>query len=266
MSDLTTLYITFFISVFAVVVGMAIIFATFNNRKNQLLQQQLEDQLAAQKRQHATELNALRSQLNPHFVHNSLNAIQYYIQRNEVEISEDYLTKFSKLMRLFFDYSRTKTITLEEEISFINKYLEIEKLRFEDKLSYEITIDKSLDINQHSIPTMLLQPMLENAVNHGIFHKTSAGIIEIELSRTMIENQYIVQIKDDGIGINRTKTIHKKSTGIASAHSSHVIEERFEILNDSGDWEIDYKITDRSDLNDGTGTMVELTILNLQDS
>lgn len=119
MNNLVLTYTLLFILVLVVVLGMVFLFITFNNRKNQLLQQQLEDQLAAQKKQYESELNALRSQLNPHFVHNSLNAIQYYIQRNEVEISEDYLTKFSKLMRLFFDYSRTKTITLKEEIAFI---------------------------------------------------------------------------------------------------------------------------------------------------
>ncbi|MEP3969681.1 MAG: histidine kinase, partial [Nonlabens sp.] len=96
-------FIGAFIFVLVITIGIISLFITFNNRKNQLLNEKLEEQLAAQKRQHTSELNALRSQLNPHFVHNSLNAIQYYIQRNEVEISEDYLTKFSKLMRLFFD-------------------------------------------------------------------------------------------------------------------------------------------------------------------
>lgn len=256
-----------FVGAFIVIVltctGIITLFITFSNRKNQLLQQQLEDQLAAQKKQYESELNALRSQLNPHFVHNSLNAIQYYIQRNEVEISEDYLTKFSKLMRLFFDYSRTKTITLQEEIAFIKKYLDIEKLRFEDKISYKINVDKKLDLNDLTIPTMLLQPMLENAVNHGIFHKTTAGTIEVTINSTPIESQYKITIEDDGIGINKTKKHNKKTTGTANAHSSNVIAERFEILNDSGEWNIDHSIKDRSDINDGTGTIVELTIQNL---
>jgi len=260
------IFIGAFIVIILACLGIFSLFITFNNRKNQLLQQQLEDQLAAQKKQYESELNALRSQLNPHFVHNSLNAIQYYIQRNEVEISEDYLTKFSKLMRLFFEYSRTKTITLNEEISFIKKYLDIEKLRFEDKISYEIILDKKLDLNDLEIPTMLLQPMLENSVNHGIFHKTSAGNIEVEFKKNENENEYQIIIKDDGIGINTSKKHNKKTTGTAKAHSSAVIAERLEILNDSGDWNINYAINDRSVLDDGTGTIVELTIQNLQEA
>lgn len=260
------IFIGAFIVIILACLGIFSLFITFNNRKNQLLQQQLEDQLAAQKKQYESELNALRSQLNPHFVHNSLNAIQYYIQRNEVEISEDYLTKFSKLMRLFFDYSRTKTITLHEEISFIKRYLDIEKLRFEDKISYQVIVDKILDINDLEIPTMLLQPMLENSVNHGIFHKTSAGNIEVELKKTENENEYQIIITDDGIGINTSKKHNKNTTGTAKAHSSAVIAERLEILNDSGDWNITYTINDRSALGEGTGTIVELTIQNLQEA
>ncbi|EAS19839.1 putative histidine kinase transcriptional regulator protein [Flavobacteria bacterium BBFL7] len=265
MDNLAITYLFLFILILVIVLGMVFLFITFNNRKNQLLQQQLEDQLAAQKKQYESELNALRSQLNPHFVHNSLNAIQYYIQRNEVEISEDYLTKFSKLMRLFFDYSRTKTITLKEEIAFIKKYLDIEKLRFEDKISYKINVDKELDLNDLEIPTMLLQPMLENSVNHGIFHKSTSGTIHVEFLKTEIENKYQIIIKDDGIGINKTKKHNKNTTGTAKAHSSAVIAERLDILNDSGDWNISYSIHDRSDIDDGTGTIVQLTIQNLSD-
>lgn len=257
------LFISSFILIVLTSIGVISLFITFNNRKNQLLQQRLESELASQKKQYESELNALRSQLNPHFVHNSLNAIQYYIQRNEVEISEDYLTKFSKLMRLFFDYSRTKTITLKEEISFIKNYLAIEKLRFEDKVSYKIHTDNSLDINALEIPTMLLQPMIENAVNHGIFHKSTAGKIEVDFKATSLENKYEVIIKDDGIGINKTKKHNKKTTGTASAHSSTVIAERLEILNESGDWYITYSIKDRSEINDGTGTIIQITIQNL---
>lgn len=256
-------FFSFFLIILLIVVGVFLLVMSFNKRKNQLLADQLENQLAAQKKQYESELNALRSQLNPHFVHNSLNAIQYYIQRNEVQISEDYLTKFSKLMRLFFDYSRTKTITLKEEISFIKKYLDIEKLRFEDKISYQIKVDKELNLNDLEIPTMLLQPMLENSVNHGIFHKSTSGTIHVEFFKTEIENKYQIIIKDDGIGINKTKKHNKNTTGTAKAHSSAVFTERLEILNESGDWNISYSIKDRSELHDGTGTIVQLTIQNL---
>ncbi|AGC77616.1 putative histidine kinase transcriptional regulator protein [Nonlabens dokdonensis DSW-6] len=246
-------------------IGIISLFITFNNRKNQLLQEKLEDQLAAQKRQHNSELNALRSQLNPHFVHNSLNAIQYYIQRNEVEISEDYLTKFSKLMRLFFDYSRKKQITLEEEISFLNKYLQIEKLRFEEKLNYHITVDPQLDTDACLIPTMLLQPMLENAVNHGIFHKPDAGFIEISFKLDDTKKGYQLSIIDDGIGLKKSKELRNKNKASTKAHSSEVIKERISILNDSEEWEINYKIIDRSQESNTTGTAIYMTFKHLSE-
>ncbi len=252
-----------FVFMTVITIGIISLFITFNKRKNQLLQEKLEDQLEAQKRQHNSELNALRSQLNPHFVHNSLNAIQYYIQRNEVEISEDYLTKFSKLMRLFFDYSRKKQITLEEEISFLKKYLQIEKLRFEEKLNYKITVDHKLDTDVHLIPTMLLQPMIENAVNHGIFHKPEPGLIEISFQLDPASKGFLLSIIDDGIGLKKSKELHNKNKASTKAHSSEVIKERISILNDSKEWDITYQIIDRSQDSKITGTAIFMTFKQL---
>lgn len=205
------------------------------------------------------ELQALRSQMNPHFVHNSLNAIQYYIQRNEVDISEDYLVKFSKLIRMFFEYSRRQNITLKDEIDLLSNYLEIEKLRFEEKLSYHIKVDPNIDTEERLIPTMLLQPIVENAINHGLFHKPDAGKITI-LINYIDELTFTVTIKDDGIGINKAKEIQKKSSEKYQSRSSEVLQERLELFKQSKEWDIDYEIKDLSDLNkDQTGTIVSLT-------
>ncbi len=226
------------------------------------MREKMEEKMAAQQRQFDAELNALRSQMNPHFVHNSLNAIQYYIQRNEVEVSEDYLTKFSKLMRQFFEYSRSKSLSLEDEIFFINNYLQIEKLRFEDQLQYDIYMDDDLATDELMIPTMILQPILENAVNHGIFHKQGVGRIEVRFE-SLGEDEFKVIITDDGIGLNQSKQLSQEQQGQTKAHSSAVISERLEILNESRDWEISYDISDRADLNEGQGTRVCITFKNL---
>jgi two-component system LytT family sensor kinase len=251
-------FIGAFIFILIITIGIISLFVTFNNRKNQLLQEKLEDQLAAQKRQHNSELNALRSQLNPHFVHNSLNAIQYYIQRNEVEISEDYLTKFSKLMRLFFNYSRKKTITLDEEIAFLTKYLQIEKLRFEDKVTYSIEIEANLDKEDYFIPTMILQPILENSVNHGVFHKLGSGHIILRFEKLSIEEGYKVSIIDNGIGLKKSREMQQNKAS-TKAHSSAVIKERIDILNESEEWKINYEIIDQSETTSETGTAVYMT-------
>lgn len=198
------------------------------------------------------ELHALRSQMNPHFVFNSLNAIQYYITKNDIDLSEKYLVKFSRLIRMFFDFSRKKEIRLQEEINLLKGYLEIEKMRFGKYFNFEFYIDASLDLNNTSIPTMLLQPIVENAVNHGLFHKEGKGIIEIFF--TFINNKsFEVNIVDDGIGLKKSKEIQQKSLKQANkTNSTMVLNDRIALLNQSKQWYVNYKITENK------GTSVQL--------
>ncbi|WP_372744405.1 histidine kinase [Lutibacter sp.] len=215
------------------------------------------------KRVAGLELQALRSQMNPHFVHNSLNAIQYYIQRNEVELSENYLVKFSKLIRLFFEYSRRQSITISEELELLTNYLEIEKLRFEEKLNFDITVCENIDVEEQLIPSMLLQPIVENAVNHGLFHKQENGLVSIDFTQ-LDEDTFQVIVKDDGIGIKKAKDIYKRSSKNYQSNSSAVLHERLDLLNQSKDWNINYNIQDRSDINKGEGTIVTLTFNQIE--
>lgn len=211
-----------------------------------------------EKRIAGLELQALRSQMNPHFVHNSLNAIQYYIQRNEVEKSENYLTKFSKLIRMFFEYSSSQTISLRHEIELLENYLYIEKLRFEDKISYSIQCDEALRLENPSIPSMILQPVVENAINHGIFHKKEGGNIVVSFLK-LAKNSIQIIIDDDGIGYKKSK---KMKSGFLNSEirSSKVLQERIHLLNKSGQY-IEYEIVDKSDLDEmQTGTRVTLII------
>ncbi len=255
--EIKLIFIVLFGVIFLVILTLVILFMTFNNRKNNLIKINLEAALKNQKRQHQLQLKALRGQMNPHFVHNSLNAIQYYIQKNDVETSETYLAKFSKLMRQFFDYSRQQQITISDEISLLNNYLQIEKLRFEEKLEYDITIDPKLEIEDEFLPSMLLQPIVENAINHGLFHKKGKGKVSIEF-RYLHENSFKVSIIDNGIGINNTKILNKNITRNTASHSSEVLKERIHFLKVSGLWEIDLKIYDRSKNHELTGTEVSL--------
>ncbi len=204
------------------------------------------------------ELQALRSQMNPHFVHNSLNAIQYFIQRNEVELSENYLSKFSQLIRLFFEYSRLQTVTIKEELDLLKNYLEIEKLRFEEKLNFNIIVSEKIDIEEQTIPSMLLQPIVENAVNHGLFHKKENGTVTIKFI-FIDETTYEVSVEDDGIGVNKAKTLFDKSSKNYRSNSSLVLKERIELLNQSTNWNINYSIKDCSELDASkTGTCVTI--------
>lgn len=240
-----------------VVLALVFLFTTFNNKKNKLIQENLESALENQKKQHQLELKALRGQMNPHFVHNSLNAIQYYIQQNDVETSENYLARFSKLMRQFFDYSRKHSISIREEINLLENYLQIEKLRFEEKLEYSIVVDPMLDIEEEYIPSVILQPIVENAINHGLFHKKENGHIQISFSYNN-DDSFSVSVIDNGIGVNKAKMLNQDIHKRKEEHSSAVLEERLYCLRESSIWDVQYAIKDRSVDGNLNGTEVTL--------
>jgi len=209
------------------------------------------------------ELQALRSQMNPHFVFNSLNAIQFFVIKNKVELSEAYLAKFSKLVRMFFEYSRYDSLRLDQEIDLLERYLEIEKLRFEDKLSYRVEVDERLDTEEMEIPSMILQPIVENAVNHGIFHKKGNGRVEVVFSY-IDENSVRVRVKDDGVGINVMKEMYRNETRNYRSRSSEVLKERLKILSENklSRWRVIYSIRDLSEESPGlTGTQVDIEFI-----
>ncbi|AUC81848.1 histidine kinase [Lacinutrix sp. Bg11-31] len=186
------------------------------------------------KRLSELQLKALRSQMNPHFVFNSLAAIQYYINDNDFEASETYLVKFSKLIRQFFELSKENEIALRTEVNLLKSYLEIEKLRFKEKLNFIINVDSMLDIDKVKIPTMLLQPIVENAVNHGVFNKEDEGLITLNFI-FIDDHAFKVEIIDDGVGFVNTKK--RQSMKIKS---SSVLKDRLRFLNHSEKWVITY--------------------------
>lgn len=231
---------------------VVLVFSLFYRRFKMRFREKMENK----SRLASLELQALRSQMNPHFVHNSLNAIQYYIQRNDVELSENYLTRFSRLVRMFFDYSEKQTITLQEEMALLENYLQIEKMRFEDKFSYKIHCDEILMKENPQIPSMILQPILENAVNHGVFHRKENGKIEVSFTKP---NQTTIEIKieDNGIGYKKSLEMNRKHP---SKRSSTVLKTRIKLLNES-DIPITHEIIDKGDRgNGGEGTLVIITI------
>ncbi|MGJ8761881.1 MAG: histidine kinase [Polaribacter sp.] len=211
-------------------------------------QQQKSKKLFQEKQLSEIQLKALRSQMNPHFVFNSLAAIQYFINENNFEASEKYLVKFSKLIRRFFELSKETTITLTEEIKLLSNYLEIEKLRFREKLEYQINIDDAIDLRKTKIPTMLLQPIVENAVNHGIFNKFDTGTVTINLKKVDAFT-YKVLIIDDGVGFVNTKSKSKK------IKSSSVLQQRLTYLNNLEEWKILYFTEELHPKNDEKGNI-----------
>ncbi len=219
--------------------------------------------LALQKQMAELELHALRSQMNPHFVFNSLNAIQYYISDENYNQSERYLVKFSRLIRMIFDFTRKKEIPLKNEIKLLKSYLELEKMRFGDKLEVIFKIDPRLALESQKIPTMLLQPIVENAVNHGIFHKKTPGKIVLEFTKIDTDTMQIV-ISDDGVGIKKAEEIKRKSLRKHLSRASEILQERIKLLNLSGKWHVTYELEDLTgDTETEFSTRVTLKIRKL---
>jgi len=171
-----------------------------------------------------TELKALRSQMNPHFIFNSLNSIGDYILKNDNKSAQDYLVKFAKLMRNVLENSEHKEIPLSEELKFIELYLQVETKRLPGKFSYIINVENELDTENTLVPPLILQPFIENSIWHGFKEKENQGNIVIDFK---IKNDMLLcSVDDNGVGSNKNEAVsNKKSLGIA------ITENRIKILN-----------------------------------
>lgn len=211
------------------------------------------------------ELQALRSQMNPHFVFNSLTSIQYFIQESEVEEADEYLAKFGKLMRLFLESSKTKYISLEQEIRLLKAYVEMEQLRFEEKFEVDFTIDPNIEIHDGCIPSLLIQPFIENAINHGLFHKKDKGLLQIRFEN-YAEDKIIVTLVDDGVGRKKADEIKRQSIRSYKSRGLQIVEDRVKAINRTENITIEYTIEDLlSDTGHPLGTKVVLMIPIIHD-
>ena len=205
------------------------------------------------------EMQALRAQMNPHFIFNSLNSINNFILKNESELASDFLTKFSRLVRQVLSNSRNKLVSLEDEFAALKLYIELEQLRFNHKFSYRVDIDHYLDVNLVLIPPLLIQPYVENAIWHGLMNKESEGHISI---RAYQDNEKLFfEILDDGIG--RKKAAEYKSRfGIAKKSlGMDITSDRIAILNKMFKMEASFEILDLYDCNQqASGTKVLISI------
>jgi len=205
---------------------------------------------------------ALQAQMNPHFIFNALSAIQKSLTTNDQEEAMLYLSQFAKLIRSIFEYSKQSEISLEEEISFLKLYLHLEKLRFKNRIKIELTIDPILDdhLFETKIPPLLLQPLVENALKHGLFHKEGNGLLKINFSK---QQQYLCfSIEDNGVGREEAKSL-KKDNWHKMQHKSSgfdIIQKRLNIINKNQHPE-PLKIEDLYQDKKATGTRIITYIL-----
>ncbi len=203
------------------------------------------------------EMKALRAQINPHFIFNCLNAVQRYILKNDRNNAVDYLQKFALLMRMILNHSEKEKVTLEDELTMLEYYMQLESLRNDHGFDYEIVIDDAIDREAEKVPTMILQPFIENAIWHGLQHRESRGKIKIILQKDKDRLKCIIE--DNGVGREMATAIRQRQPGSSGSKGMDITTARMELLNQKQNIPNSFIITDLHDSeNNPSGTRVEL--------
>ena len=213
--------------------------------------------ITVKKRNNVIALQALRKEMNPHFIFNSLNSVNQFIANNNELEANKYLSSYSQLMRNIVENSNKDFITLSSEIEQLKKYLELERIRFPDKFSYKISIDEKLDQDIIMVPNMIIQPNLENAVWHGLRYRNTIGFLYLSFS--IIEKHLFVEIEDNGIGIEQSKKLKTKHQSMHKSRGLKNIHERISLLNKIYKSDIKFEVTDKSP---DTGVKIKISWKN----
>jgi len=220
-------------------------------RRNKTKQKALLQKILTEKRITELEMQALKAQINPHFIFNCLNSIKGFIYDRDYAQADKYLDKFAELMRSTIDNSDAAIISVKDEMNYLDNYLQLETLRFEDKFDYKISTCISVDVEKVFVPAMLLQPYVENAIRHGMrFLKNKKG--EINISATNENNFLVCVIDDNGIGREKASELKSKMHIEYQSKGMNISKRRAELYN------IKQEIIDKKD---GTGNATGTTII-----
>jgi ligand-binding sensor domain-containing protein len=223
------------------------------------LEQSEKEKQIAELKQNASELEmqALRSQMNPHFIFNSLNSINMFILENNKLQASDYLSKFSRLVRLILQNSRDTFIPLERELEALRLYLELESLRFQDKFEYTISVGDEVDTGQVEVAPLIIQPYVENAIWHGLIPKKGKGHVGVEVYQQ--EKILFCKISDDGIGRKEASAKKSRTNVTNKSMGMRITADRIALLQQQKDNNTFISITDLV-LADGTPGGTEVLI------
>ena len=205
------------------------------------------------------QLASLRSQMNPHFIFNALNSIKTFIIENDAANAEKYLGKFSKLIRFILDNTQSGIVVLAKEIQLLQLYMDLEQLRFSDRLKYEIIVDKGIDRENIHIPSMLVQPFAENAILHGILHKRAEGFVSISfiLHKGWLE----IIIEDNGVGREKAKEFKKQNHTAHQSIGMEITMKRLMALRKNENTPAGINIIDKkNEEGEATGTKVIVSV------
>jgi tetratricopeptide (TPR) repeat protein len=235
-------------------------------RKNDKLQNS-KQQAELQERATRLEMQALRAQMNPHFIFNCLSSINCFILENETEKASDYLTRFSRLIRMVLTNSEKPLITLDEELKMLKLYLDMERLRFENSFDYNITYTNDVEAGTVLVPPLLLQPFCENAIWHGLMNKEGQGHLNITIRK---ENEFLnCVITDDGIGRAKAGELNSGSATKERSMGLKITTERLSLFNQDKEVNTFYEIDDVLDENGvvaGTKVSIKIRYKNLMEA
>ncbi|MCC5920189.1 MAG: histidine kinase [Cyclobacteriaceae bacterium] len=245
-----------FVHLGAMLIFLSLIYGGFQLRLKSIKRQdQLKESLKTY------QLMAIRSQMNPHFIFNVLNSIQEFILLNEKRQASHYLGRFSELIRRILQMSREEKVSLEEEILALKNYLELEALRFGDSFTFDINIDDSIDCESVLIPSMIIQPFVENAIKHGLLHKENDRKLVINFLSQAEKEYLICKIDDNGIGREASYAINQHRNKSHQSFAVNANKSRLDLINNNQKKPIGVHFEDKYDNNkESLGTTVRLNI------
>lgn len=202
-------------------------------------------------------LTALQAQMNPHFVFNALNSIKRMILDGDNEKASRYLSKFALMIRMTLNHSRDIFVTLDENIEYLEAYLEMEKLRFDDSFGYSITVDENIDVTETAIPSMMIQPLVENAIWHGLMQAINEKMVRVSFAQA--DNRIFCSVEDNGIGIRQSEKLKEKNKSPHHSMGLENLQKRIKIINEKYGIDLNMQILDLKENGNGqTGTKVIL--------
>ncbi len=205
------------------------------------------------------EQKLLRLQMNPHFIFNAFSNILRLIDMNDNKRASAYLTTFGKLLRTTLESTREDMVPFETEIGTLRNYLELQKLRYPEKFEFSLEVDEKIDQEDMSIPPMLVQPFIENAIEHGIRHKTTTGRIDVRFA--LMNKKIICEVEDDGVGREKAWEAEYTERGNHKSLATEIIRDRIQVLNKKFKQKIKLEIIDiKSEQSVAIGTKVLLDL------
>jgi LytS/YehU family sensor histidine kinase len=207
-----------------------------------------------------TQQNALKAQMNPHFLFNVLNSIKGYIYENDKKNAARYLSNFSSLVRKVLELSSVPAVSLEQEVEALKLYIDLEAMLLQSDFEYSINMDMNIDVSGVQIPALLLQPYVENAFKHGLRHKSGPKRLSVDIEQNEKEGLLMIQITDNGIGRAAAELLNAQNRGEHRSFATSAMEKRIQLLNFEKKDVVGVEIRDNFERNEPSGTTVIIRI------